>query len=54
MILFFCKSLEEIVINIESAIKAFKEYIEQFNNEEEAGFDLKEKHTYGVMKRSKK
>lgn len=41
------------MIDINLALEAFKEYITPFRNEDEAAFDLKEKHTYGVMKRSK-
>jgi len=41
------------MIDIEKAVKVFKEYIEPFKDGEELGFDLKEKHTYEVMKKSK-
>lgn len=41
------------MIDIDLAIEVFKAYIKPFDNEEEAGFELKEKHTYNVMKRSR-
>lgn len=42
------------MIDIEKAKKSFKEYIEPFKKTDEAGYELKEEHTYNVMKRSKK
>lgn len=42
------------MIDIEKAKKTFKEYVEPFKKMDEAGYELKEEHTYNVMKRSKK
>lgn len=41
------------MIDITNAVEEFKKYIYQFKNDEEIGFELKEKHTYGVMRMSK-
>lgn len=42
------------MIEIENAKKSFMQYVEQFKSSEELGFQLKEEHTYNVMKKSKK
>ena len=41
------------MIDITNAIGEFKNYINQFKNDDEIGFELKGTHTYGVMKMSK-
>ena len=41
------------MIDITKAVEEFKKYIAPFEKDEEAAFDLKETHTYGVMRISK-
>lgn len=41
------------MVDIEKAKRSFMQYIEPFKCLEEPGFELKEEHTYNVMKISK-